>query len=225
MRLQDLDVLIPRGGEELKKAVVENAKVPVLWAAAGNCHTYIDEEADLDKAVEIIYNAKVQRPGVCNAMETMLVSEKIADEFLPKAIAKLEEAGVEIFGDQKTKTICSSVADAKENDWHTEYLDLKLAVKVVKDVEEAIEHINKYGTLHSEAILTENESSADKFIDGVDAAAVYVNASTRFTDGGQFGLGAEMGISTQKLHVRGPISLEGLTSTKYVIKGEGQVRE
>jgi glutamate-5-semialdehyde dehydrogenase len=224
MALRDLDVLIPRGGEDLINTVVEKARVPVLWAAAGVCHTYIDKEADLEKALAIVYNAKVQRPGVCNAMETMLVHEEIADKFLPEALNKFKEAGVVIHGDEKTVSVFADAVPATEEDWKKEYLDLELAVKVVKDVDEAIAHISKYGTLHSEAIVTENYSTSAKFVDSVDAAAVYVNASTRFTDGGQFGLGAEMGISTQKMHVRGPVGLEGLTSTKYVIRGEGQIR-
>lgn len=224
MALRELDVLIPRGGEDLINTVVEKARVPVLWAAAGVCHTYVDKDADLDKALAIVYNAKVQRPGVCNAMETMLVHKEIAGKFLPQALGKFKDAGVRIHGDEETVAIFSDALPATEEDWYKEYLDLELAVKVVKDVDEAIAHISKYGTLHSEAIVTENFSTASKFTDAVDAAAVYVNASTRFTDGGQFGLGAEMGISTQKMHVRGPIGLEGLTSTKYVIRGEGHIR-
>ena len=224
MALQDLDVLIPRGGEKLKEAVVEKAKVPVLWAAAGNCHTYIDKDADIDMARNIAINAKVQRPGVCNAMETLLVHKDIAERFLPETIKELQENDVEIRGDETTKSLASDVKEATDGDYYTEFLDLILAIKVVNSVDEAIEHINKFGTLHSEAIVTADEKTAEKFKTNVDAAVVYVNASTRFTDGGEFGLGAEMGISTQKLHVRGPMGLEALTSTKYVIEGNGQVR-
>lgn len=240
MALKYLDVLIPRGGNQLIEAVVEKAKVPVLWAAAGNCHTYVDKDANLEMALPIVINAKAQRPGVCNAMETLLVHKDIAADFLPKAIKELQEKGVEIRGDEKTLKILQNdqrflargvnarndkMVEATEDDYYTEFLDLILAVKVVDSVEEAINHINKYGTLHSEAIITENPQAAHKFTTDVDAAAVYVNASTRFTDGGQFGLGAEIGISTQKLHVRGPMGLEALTSTKYVIEGTGQIRK
>lgn len=225
MALRDLDVLIPRGGEKLIEAVVEKAKVPVLWAAAGNCHIYIDKDGDLEKALPIVINAKVQRPGVCNAMETLLVHKDVASKFLPKAIKELQEKGVQVRGDSKTKEIVSSVEEATEADYYTEFLDLILAVRVVDSLEDAIDHIEKYGTRHSEAIITEDKEAAEKFTRQVDSAAVYVNASTRFTDGGQFGLGAEIGISTQKLHVRGPMGLEALTSVKYVIEGNGQVRE
>lgn len=219
-----LDVLIPRGGAGLIKAVVENATVPVIETGVGNCHTYVDDEADLKKAEEIAFNAKVQRPGVCNAMETLLVNEKIASIFLPVMIERFKRAGVEIRGCEKTMAICPDVVPATEEDWATEYLDLILAVKVVKDIDEAIEHIYKYGTKHSEAIITENYSKAKKFLKEVDAAAVYVNASTRFTDGNQYGFGAEIGISTQKLHARGPMGLKELTTYKYIVLGDGQIR-
>jgi glutamate-5-semialdehyde dehydrogenase len=224
MALKDLDVLIPRGGKQLIDAIVDNAKVPVLWAAAGNCHTYIDKDANLEKALPIVINAKVQRPGVCNAMETLLLHKDVAAEFLPKVISELQSKGVEIRGDSKTKAFVPSVKEASDEDFYTEFLDLILAVRVVESLEEAIDHIEKYGTRHSEAIISENKDSIDKFLREVDSAAVYANASTRFTDGGQFGLGAEIGISTQKLHVRGPMGLESLTSEKYTIIGDGQIR-
>ena len=224
MALKELDVLIPRGGDKLKEAVLKKAKVPVLWAAAGNCHTYVDKDADIEVARKIAINAKVQRPGVCNAMETLLVHKDIAEDFLPETIKELQEKGVEIRGDEKTRSLASDIKEAKEDDYYTEFLDLILAIRVVDNVDVAIDHINKYGTLHSEAVVTRDEKTAEQFKTNVDAAVVYVNASTRFTDGGEFGLGAEMGISTQKLHVRGPMGLEALTSTKYVIEGEGQIR-
>ena len=225
MSLKELDILIPRGGEELIKLVTEKAKVPVLWAAAGNCHTYVDKDADIDMALKIVINAKTQRPGVCNAMETLLVHKDIAKEFLPRAIEELKTKGVEIRGDSTVKEINSSVKDATEEDYYTEYEDLILAIKVVSSTSEAIKHINKYGTLHSEAIVTKDYFAAKEFTSGVDAACVYVNASTRFTDGFEFGFGGEIGINTQKLHFRGPMGLEALTSTKYVIEGNGQIRE
>jgi len=225
MSLKELDILIPRGGEELIKLVSEKAKVPVLWAAAGNCHTYVDKDADLEMALKIVINAKTQRPGVCNAMETLLVHKDIARQFLPKALEELKAKGVEIRGDSSVKQIDASVKEATDEDYYTEFEDLILAVKVVSSVMEAIEHINKYGTLHSEAIVTENYAAAKEFTSGVDAACVYVNASTRFTDGGQFGFGGEIGINTQKLHFRGPMGIEALTSTKYIIEGNGQIRE
>lgn len=225
MKLEYLDLLVPRGGPKLIEAVVENATVPVLWAGAGNCHVYVDKDADLEMASKIIVNAKCQRPSVCNAAETLLVHSKVAERFLPVAAEELIGQGVELFGCPRTRKIASKAKEATEEDWKTEYLDLKLAVKVVDSVEEAVDHINTYGTLHSEAIITENYSAARKFTEQVDAAAVFVNASTRFTDGGQFGLGAEIGISTQKLHARGPMGLEALTSTKYIVRGTGQIRE
>lgn len=220
-----VDALIPRGGERLIKSVVEKAKVPVIETGLGNCHVYVDAQADLEKALPIVINAKCQRPAVCNAAETLLIHEGVAEEFLPRVAEALKERGVEIFGCSKTREIVNWVKEAGEEDWKTEYLDLKIAVKVVKNLEEAVSHINKYGTRHSEAIITEDYSAARKFTELVDAAALYVNASTRFTDGGEYGLGAEIGISTQKLHARGPMGLEELTTTKYIVYGEGQVRE
>lgn len=225
MRLNDyLDVLIPRGGAGLIKAVVNNATVPVIETGVGNCHIYIDDEADINMGVDIIVNAKTSRPAVCNAAEKLLVNEKIAEEFLPVAIKALREKGVEIRGCEKTKEIVKDINLATEEDWGKEYLDYILGVKVVKDLDEAISHINKYGTKHSEAIVTKSYFNSEKFLQRVDAAAVYVNASTRFTDGGEFGFGAEIGISTQKLHARGPMGLKELTTNKYIIYGEGQVR-
>jgi glutamate-5-semialdehyde dehydrogenase len=191
----------------------------------GNCHVYVDHGANLKMAEEIAYNAKVQRPGVCNAMETLLVHAKAAPAFLPRMIDRYIKAGVEIRGDARVQKICPGVKKATEQDWSTEYLDLILAVKVVKDMQQAIEHIHRYGSRHSEAIVTKNEEHAKKFLQEVDAACVYVNASTRFTDGGEFGLGSEIGISTQKLHARGPMGLEELTSAKYIIYGSGQIRK
>ena len=217
-----IDVLIPRGGAGLIKSVVENATVPVIETGVGNCHTYIDDSADIDMAVNIAKNAKCSRPSVCNAMETLLVSEKIAEKFLP-VFAKAAPQ-VEIRGCEKTLKILPNAVKASETDYENEFLDLILAVKIVKDIDEAIEHIEKYSTGHSEAIITENYTNAEKFLDRVNSAAVYVNASTRFTDGFEFGFGAEIGISTQKLHARGPMGLESLTTTKYVIHGNGQVR-
>ena len=217
-----IDVLIPRGGAGLIKSVVENATVPVIETGVGNCHTYIDDYADIDMAVNIAKNAKCSRPSVCNAMETLLVSEKIAEKFLPVFAKAAPE--VEIRGCEKTLKILPNAVKASETDYENEFLDLILAVKIVKDIDEAIEHIEKYSTGHSEAIITENYTNAEKFLDRVNSAAVYVNASTRFTDGFEFGFGAEIGISTQKLHARGPMGLESLTTTKYVIHGNGQVR-
>lgn len=220
-----LDVLIPRGGKGLIRAVVENAKVPVIETGAGNCHVYVDEKADLEMAADIIYNAKTSRPSVCNAIETILVHEKIADKALPMIKAKLDEKNVELRGCEKTAAILGdSVIPAIESDWETEYGDYILAVKVVFSFDEAVDHIAKYSSGHSECIITDDYRAAKKFTETVDAAAVYVNASTRFTDGGMFGLGAEIGISTQKLHARGPMGLNELTSMKFVIEGEGQVR-
>ena len=217
-----IDVLIPRGGTGLIKSVVENATVPVIETGVGNCHTYIDDSADIDMAVNIAKNAKCSRPSVCNAMETLLVSEKIAEKFLPVFAKAAPE--VEIRGCEKTLKILPNAVKASESDYENEFLDLILAVKIVKDIDEAIEHIEKYSTGHSEAIITENYTNAEKFLDRVNSAAVYVNTSTRFTDGFEFGFGAEIGISTQKLHARGPMGLESLTTTKYVIHGNGQVR-
>ncbi|MGQ9475533.1 MAG: glutamate-5-semialdehyde dehydrogenase [Actinomycetota bacterium] len=225
MRMREyLDVLIPRGGEGLIRTVVEESTVPVIETGVGNCHTYVDASADLDMALEIIVNAKCQRPGVCNAMETMLVHQAVAREFLPRAAQALRERGVELRGCPRTREILPDAEEATEEDWYREYLDLILAVRVVDDLEEAIRHINRYGSKHSEAIVTRDYQAARRFVGSVDSADVYVNASTRFTDGGQFGLGAEIGISTQKLHARGPMSLRELTSTKFIIWGEGQVR-
>ena len=220
-----VDVLIPRGGADLIRTVVEKAKLPVIETGLGNCHIYVEEDADLEKAVPIIINAKCQRPGTCNAAEKLLVHSKIAGSFLPVAIAALRKEGVEIRGDKQTRKIVPDVKPAVEQDWYTEYSDLIIGVKVVKDLDEAIAHINKYGTKHSDAILTTDFDKALRFIREVDSAAVYWNASTRFTDGNQFGLGAEIGISTQKLHARGPMSVQHLTTTKYFIFGSGQIRK
>jgi glutamate-5-semialdehyde dehydrogenase len=226
MKMHDyLDVLIPRGGKGLKKAVQENASVPVIMTGMGNCHVYVDQYADLSKAVPIVHNAKVQRPSVCNAAETLLVHQAIAEKFLPLVLADLKEAGVEVRGCEKTRRIVEGIYAASESDWDEEYLDLIIAVKVVESLEEAIEHINEHGTGHSEAIISENYSNVRQFMARVDAAAVYANASTRFTDGNEFGFGAEMGISTQKLHARGPMGLKELTTVKYLIYGDGQIRE
>ena len=221
-----LDLVIPRGGASLINTVVENATVPVIQTGEGNCHIYVDEYADLEMAQQIVLNAKTQRPGVCNAVETVLVHEKAAGSFLPAVLALLSNAGVEIRGCRRVAEYAAHVpvTPAGEDDWRTEYLDLILAVKVVSDLDETVNHITNYGTGHSEAIITENYSRSREFIDRVDSAAVYINASTRFTDGYEFGLGAEMGISTQKLHVRGPMGLQALTSLKYIIFGSGQTR-
>lgn len=220
-----VDMLIPRGGKGLIKSVVENATVPVVETAAGNCHVYVDGDADLDMALKIVLNAKVQRPSVCNAVETLLVDKKIADKFIPLVFDALKEKNVEIRADKASKAIYSDVNDADEEDYYTEYNDYIMAVKIVDGVDEAIKHINKYNTKHSEAIVTNSYSNSQKFLNEVDAAAVYVNASTRFTDGFEFGFGAEIGISTQKMHARGPMGLEALTSIKYIIYGDGQIRE
>jgi glutamate-5-semialdehyde dehydrogenase len=226
MRMNDyLDVLIPRGGKGLKQAVLENATVPVIMTGMGNCHVYVDQYADLIKAVPIIMNAKVQRPSVCNAAETLLVHEQVAQELLPRALAELKKAGVEVRGCPRTRQIVPDIVAAREEDWDEEYLDLILAVRVVDSLEEAIEHINTHGTGHSEAIISENYSNVRRFLSSVDAAAVYANASTRFTDGNVFGFGAEIGISTQKLHARGPMGLPELTTTKFIIYGDGHIRQ
>lgn len=227
MRLNELiDVIIPRGGAGLIKAVVENSTVPVIETGVGNCHIYVDEGADLSKAIKIIDNAKTQRPGVCNALETLLVHHREAKELLPSLWTLLaEKKGVELRGCPKSREIVAQMSEAVEEDWSTEYLDLVLAIKVVTSLDEALGHIQRYSTGHSEAILTENYTNACRFVAEVDSAAVYVNASTRFTDGGQFGMGAEIGISTQKLHARGPMGLKELTTTKYVIFGQGNVRD
>ncbi len=226
MRMHGLvDLLIPRGGEGLIRTVVENSTVPVIETGVGNCHVYVDAGADFDMAMRIVVNAKTQRPGVCNACETLLIHQDIAAEFLPGLAGKLREKGVRLRGCPTTKSILGDCEEATEEDWYREYLDLILAVKVVSDVNEAISHINRYGTGHSEAIVTNSYENSRIFTERVDAAAVYVNASTRFTDGGQFGMGAEIGISTQKLHARGPMSLPELTTTKFIIRGSGQIRE
>ncbi len=226
MSLTDyLDVLIPRGGKGLIRAVVENAKVPVIETGAGNCHLYVDEFADLEMAADVIFNAKTSRPSVCNAIETILVHKEVAEKALPMIKARLDEKNVELRGCEKTRAILGdSVIPADESDWETEYGDYILAVKVVSDFDEAVSHIAKYSSGHSECIITGNYKNARRFTEEVDAAAVYVNASTRFTDGGMFGLGAEIGISTQKLHARGPMGLNELTSMKFVIEGDGQIR-
>jgi glutamate-5-semialdehyde dehydrogenase len=224
---ETVDLLIPRGGEGLKNALKEVATVPVIYAAAGNCHVYVHAEADLEMARRIVVNAKTQRPGVCNAAETLLVDAAVADEFLPAMLAELRAAGVELVGDERARAGAgeAEMTPASERDWGTEYLDLKLAVAVVDSLDEAVEHVNRYGTRHSEAIVSRSEEAAARFAAGVDAAVVYTNASTRFTDGFEFGMGAEIGNSTQKLHARGPIGLRELTTYKYVVRGDGQVRE
>ncbi len=226
MQLSDyLDVLIPRGGAGLIKSVVENAKVPVIETGVGNCHVYVDKSADIDMTANIIYNAKTSRPSVCNAIETVLVHKDIAEKALPKIKAELDKKNVEIRGCDRTKAILGdSVVPATDNDYAIEFLDYILAVKVVDSLDEALDHIAKYSTGHSECIVTSDYASANKFTASVDSAAVYVNSSTRFTDGGEFGLGAEIGISTQKLHARGPMGLNELTSNKYIIRGNGQIR-
>lgn len=225
MKLNDyLDILIPRGGAGLIQAVVQNSTVPVIETGVGNCHIYIDEHADLEMAVSIVHNAKTQRPGVCNAAESLLVHEKVAAKVLPVIGNELGKSGVEIRGDAVTCSHIPGARPATEEDWGTEYLDLIISSKVVGSLAAAVEHINRYGTMHSESIVTENYSNAQYFLDRVDAAAVYVNASTRFTDGFEFGYGAEIGISTQKLHARGPMGLKELTTSKYVIYGSGQIR-
>jgi len=224
-----VDLVIPRGGEQLKQFLVEHARVPVIYAAGGNCHIYVDKAADLKQAVEITVNAKVQRPGVCNAAESLLVHEAVAGEFLPRVVKELTDRKVELFVDDRSRgalepEMAARTMPATEEHYATEFLDLKMAVRVVDDVEQAIEHITRYGTGHSEAIVTQDLAASRRFTEAVDAAAVYVNASTRFTDGNVFGLGAEIGISTQKLHARGPLGLRELTSTKFVVMGSGHVR-
>jgi glutamate-5-semialdehyde dehydrogenase len=223
----NVDLLIPRGGEGLKNALKDVAKVPVIYAAAGNCHVYVHADADLEMARRIAFNAKVQRPGVCNAAETLLVDAAVAPDFLPGVLADLHAAGVELVGDGRVRDLAGGVevGPASEADWSTEYLDLKMAVGVVDSLEEAVEHVNTHGTTHSEAIVTSSQEASERFTAGVDAAVVYTNASTRFTDGFEFGMGAEIGNSTQKLHARGPIGLRELTTYKYVVRGDGQVRE
>ena len=222
-----VDLLIPRGGEGLKAAIKSAATVPVMYAAAGNCHVYVHADADLEMGRRIAVNSKVQRSGVCNAAETLLVDAAVAERFLPAVLSDLHAAGVELVGDARTREFAGGVevGSATEADWGTEYLDLKMAVGIVDSVDDAIEHINAHGTGHSEAIVTASDDAAERFAAGVDAAAVYVNASTRFTDGFEYGMGAEIGNSTQKLHARGPIGLRELTTFKYVARGNGQVRE
>ena len=219
-----LDCLIPRGGKGLIKAVVENSTVPVIETGSGNCHIYVDESADINMAANIIFNAKTQRISVCNACESLVINSKIIDKALPVIAKKLKEKDVEIRGDERAQKACSLVVPATDEDFATEYLDYIISVKTVDTVDEAIAHINANSTGHSEAIITENKENAEKFLKCIDPSSVYVNASTRFTDGAEFGLGAEIGISTQKLHARGPMGLEQLTSTKYLIYGDGQVR-
>jgi glutamate-5-semialdehyde dehydrogenase len=219
-----LDVLIPRGGKGLIQSVVQNSRVPVIETGSGNCHVYVDDSADIAMAAEIIYNAKTSRPSVCNAIETVLVHKDIAKKALPAIKARLDGKQVELRGCERTRAILSGVTAATEEDWETEYLDYILAVKVVDSIDDAIAHIARYSTGHSEAIITKSYENAQKFTAQVDSAAVYVNASTRFTDGGEFGLGAEIGISTQKLHARGPMGVNELTSTKFIISGNGQIR-
>ena len=221
---QYVDVLIPRGGKGLIKAVVEQSTIPVIETGTGNCHIYVDESADLNMAADIVMNAKTQRVGVCNACESLLVHENVKEAFLPVMAERLRSKHVEMRADEEAKALIPDAKTATEEDWGTEYLDYILSIKVVKSVEEAIAHINRYNTKHSEAIITNDYSHAQKFLDEVDAAAVYVNASTRFTDGFEFGFGAEIGISTQKLHARGPMGLLALTATKYIIYGNGQIR-
>jgi glutamate-5-semialdehyde dehydrogenase len=222
-----VDLLIPRGGEGLKNALKEVATVPVMYAAAGNCHVYVHEDADLEMARRIAYNAKVQRPGVCNAAETLLVSAAVAADLLPGLLADLRGAGVELVGDERVRELAGDleVGAATDADWGTEYLDLKMVVGIVDSLDEAVDHVNDHGTSHSEAIVTASEDASARFSAAVDAAVVYTNASTRFTDGFEFGMGAEIGNSTQKLHARGPIGLRELTTYKYVVHGDGQVRE
>lgn len=219
-----VDVLIPRGGKGLIKKVTENATVPVIETGAGNCHIYVDESADIDMAIKVAINAKCSRPSVCNAVETMLVHASIAPKFLPEFEKAAKDFSLDIRGCAKTKVLVASATEATEEDYSTEYNDFILAVKVVNTLSEAIDHINKYSTAHSEAIITNSDDSASRFLSEVNSAAVYVNASTRFTDGGEFGFGAEIGISTQKLHVRGPMGLMALTTEKYLIKGNGNIR-
>ena len=225
MKLNEyIDVLIPRGGAGLIKAVVNNSTIPVIETGTGNCHIFIDESADMDMAVNIVFNAKTQRIGVCNACESLVVHEKVMNRFLPALEERLKEKSVELRGDAKACSILPDITRATEEDWGKEYLDYILSIKTVSNIDEAIAHINKYNTKHSEAIITKDYDHAQKFLREIDAAAVYVNASTRFTDGFEFGFGAEIGISTQKLHARGPMGLKALTTTKYIIYGNGQCR-
>lgn len=220
-----IDVLIPRGGANLIRTVVENSTIPVIETGTGNCHIYVDENADIDMAVEIIFNAKTQRIGVCNACESLVVHEKIKDRLLPAMKKRLDEKQVELRGDAAAREVLGEIKEATEDDWGREYLDYILSIKTVSSIDEAIAHINRFNTGHSEAIVTKDYSHAQRFLNEIDAAAVYVNASTRFTDGFEFGFGAEIGISTQKLHARGPMGLMALTTTKYIIYGDGQTRQ
>lgn len=220
-----IDMIIPRGSEEFIRMIRDNSYIPVIGHGSGNCHVYVDKDANPDMAERIAYNAKVQRPGVCNAMETLLVHKDIAEKFLPVIISKYKEAGVEIRGCDKTKAIVPDIKSATEEDWFKEYLDLILAVKVVDSIEEAIEHISYYGSNHTDAIVTADYDNAQKFLNEVDSSSVFVNASTRLSDGFEYGLGAEIGISTNKLHARGPMGLSDLTTTKYIVYGSGQIRE
>ena len=220
-----IDLIIPRGGEALIRRVVENSTIPVIKHYRGICHVYVDSQADLEMAEEITFNAKVQRPGVCNAAETLLVDQVIAEKFLPKMLERLRKAGVRLVGCERTRRIDKSVEEATEQDWNTEYLDLVLSVRVVDGLEGAIEHIERYGSRHTDAIVTENQKKAREFIKRVDSSSVMVNTSTRYSDGAQYGLGAEIGISTDKLHARGPMGLEELTTYKWVVLGNGQLRE
>lgn len=219
-----LDCLIPRGGKALIQSVVENSTVPVIQTGSGNCHIYVDASADIDMAADIIFNAKTQRISVCNACESLVINSAVIEKALPKIKARLDEKNVEIRGDEGARAVCHDILPATDEDYFTEYLDYIISVKTVDSLDEAIEHINAHSTGHSESIITSNEESAKRFMQCIDSSSVYVNASTRFTDGGEFGLGAEIGISTQKLHARGPMGLAGLTSTKYLIYGNGQVR-
>ncbi|HEU4918032.1 MAG TPA: glutamate-5-semialdehyde dehydrogenase [Acidimicrobiia bacterium] len=219
-----IDLLVPRGGPGLIAAIQADATVPTVIDGAGNCHVYVDRAADLDRALDIVINAKVQRPGVCNSAETLLIHEDVAGEFLMSAARALTDEGVELRGDEASRVIVPDIGEATEEDWSTEYLDLTMAVRIVPDLETAIDHVRKYGTGHTEAIVTDDRVAADRFVAGIDTAVVAVNASTRFTDGEEFGFGAEIGNSTQKLHVRGPMGLESLTSERYVLYGDGQVR-
>ncbi|WP_083477729.1 glutamate-5-semialdehyde dehydrogenase [Companilactobacillus mindensis] len=226
MELKDyIDVLIPRGSGKFIKMVVDKAKVPIIETGAGNCHIYVDKDADLDKALKIIINAKVQRPSVCNAAEKVVLHKDIANEFLPRLYDALSANNVEVRGDVLAKAIVPEIVPATQEDWSTEYDDYIIAIKVVDNIDDAIKHINKYNTKHSESIITENYTASRKFMKQIDAAVVYTNASTRFTDGQQFGFGAEIGISTQKLHARGPMGANELTTTKYLVQGDGQVRK
>ncbi len=218
-----IDVLIPRGGADLIKTTIEKSRIPVIETGTGNCHVYVEEDADLSKATPIVINSKVQKPGVCNAAEKLLVDEKIAKHYLPLIIAELRKNKVEVRGDETTQKIVPDVKAATKEDWYTEYLDLIIGVKVVSGIDEAIAHINKYGTHHSDSIVTRDFAKAQRFLKEVDSAAVYWNASTRFTDGNQFGLGSEIGISNQKLHARGPMSVQQLTTVKFVVVGDGQI--